>query len=249
MCTLALLHRVHPSYLWVVAANRDEAMARPSHPPALLRRGPTVIGGQDALAGGTWLGLNQHGLLVAVTNRHPAAVPNKTARSRGLLALDALALPDAPTAAAMTESAATASSPFNLLCADRNHCLVVSWNGSDVYTTALGPGSVALTHGEPNNSSESPRIARALNLMADLASHPPDALTTPLAQMCGSHLPPDQPFCLHSTAHGTVSSTILLVDANLRGTYLFAPGPPCVTPYHDLSPLLTELQSDHQPNE
>ena len=84
MCVLALL--LQPGRL-LVAANRDEAFDRPSGPPSEVE--PGVVAGVDLLRGGTWLGYNQHGLFVAVTNRKAPAV-EATSYSRGLLAREAL---------------------------------------------------------------------------------------------------------------------------------------------------------------
>jgi uncharacterized protein with NRDE domain len=84
MCVLAML--LEPGRL-LVAANRDERVDRPSAPPAEVE--PGVVAGRDLLAGGTWLGVNSHGLFVALTNRKiPASTPD--APSRGLLAREAL---------------------------------------------------------------------------------------------------------------------------------------------------------------
>lgn len=70
-----------------VAANRDEYLGRPSAPPSEIE--PGVIAGKDLQAGGTWMGVNRHGLFVAITNRRaPSRTPESP--SRGLLALEAL---------------------------------------------------------------------------------------------------------------------------------------------------------------
>ena len=83
VCVLAIL--LGPGR--VVAANRDESLGRPAAPPAEVE--PGIVAGRDLEAGGTWLGVNRHGLFVAVTNRgQPARTPES--RSRGLLALEAL---------------------------------------------------------------------------------------------------------------------------------------------------------------
>ena len=83
MCVLALFlgDRL------IVAANRDEFLERPSAPPVELE--PGIAGGKDLQSGGTWLGINKHGLFVAVTNRHEPA-PTADSTSRGLLAIEAL---------------------------------------------------------------------------------------------------------------------------------------------------------------
>src|SRR5215471_227882 len=52
MCTLAAFVRVFPGWPLVVAANRDEFLARPATPPVLLRDAPPrAVGGQDRSAG------------------------------------------------------------------------------------------------------------------------------------------------------------------------------------------------------
>ncbi len=87
MCVLAVFIDLWPGRPLVVAANRDEYLERPSAPPQELE--PGIVGGRDLRAGGTWLGANRHGLLVALTNRRaPSRTPESY--SRGLLALEAL---------------------------------------------------------------------------------------------------------------------------------------------------------------
>jgi uncharacterized protein with NRDE domain len=87
MCVLALWLGLDPKTPLVAAANRDESYDRPSSPPAEIE--PGIVAGKDLLGGGTWLGVNRHGLFVAVTNRKsPERTPDSL--SRGLLALEAL---------------------------------------------------------------------------------------------------------------------------------------------------------------
>src|SRR6266850_6639682 len=90
MCTLVLYFQVFPQYPLVIAANRDESLARPSSPPTLLHPTPWIYGGQDLLAGGTWLGINEYGLMAAVLNRRALHPADPHRRSRGLLCLDSL---------------------------------------------------------------------------------------------------------------------------------------------------------------
>ena len=51
---------------------------------------PQVRGGLDSLAGGTWLGVNDDGLVAAVLNRRGTLGPEPGKRSRGELVLEAL---------------------------------------------------------------------------------------------------------------------------------------------------------------
>ena len=84
MCTLALYFQVFPHYPLVVAANRDEFLARPATPPVLLREPPPrAFGGRDLTAGGTWLGIAETGVVAGLLNRRSATPPDTACRSRG----------------------------------------------------------------------------------------------------------------------------------------------------------------------
>jgi hypothetical protein len=69
MCTIITLFRVHPAFPLVIAANRDEKYARPSSGPALLAAPRAVVAGRDLNFGGTWFGINAHGIAVAVADQ------------------------------------------------------------------------------------------------------------------------------------------------------------------------------------
>ena len=83
MCLILTALDSHPDYSLVVAANRDEFYDRPTAAAAFWPEHPTILGGRDLKAGGTWLGIDRTGRFAAVTNfrqgeREPAAP-----RSRG----------------------------------------------------------------------------------------------------------------------------------------------------------------------
>lgn len=87
MCVLALLVDQFEGVPLLVAANRDESYARKALPPRVLE--PGIVGGQDVQSGGTWLGINNLGVFVGVTNREsPASTPESL--SRGVLTLETL---------------------------------------------------------------------------------------------------------------------------------------------------------------
>ena len=90
MCTLAAYVRVSAEIPLLVAANRDEFLDRPSAEPAVIAYRPAVFAGQDLSAGGTWFGVNEHGMVVGLLNRRQAAGLDPTRRSRGLLCLEIL---------------------------------------------------------------------------------------------------------------------------------------------------------------
>src|SRR5437870_4054608 len=91
MCTLAIYFQTFPDYPVVIAANRDEYLERPAVPPTNLCDHPRIVGGKDLRANGTWLGINEYGLVAGLLNRRNGEAENDpNLRSRGLLCLDVL---------------------------------------------------------------------------------------------------------------------------------------------------------------
>ena len=106
MCTVVLL--IRPGHDWPVmlAANRDERLDRAWDAPAEHWGGhPGVIAGRDRTAGGTWMGINRHGVVAAVLNRQGSLGPAPGKRSRGDLPLLALQHHSAQAAAEATRRA------------------------------------------------------------------------------------------------------------------------------------------------
>jgi len=120
MCTLVILRRPSSSVPVVIGANRDEMVSRPWRPPARhWPDRPHVIGGVDDVAGGTWMGVNDHGVVACILNREGTLGPAEGKRSRGELVLDTLDYPDArDAAAALSYLNGEAYRAFNLVIAD-----------------------------------------------------------------------------------------------------------------------------------
>src|SRR5262249_39125282 len=107
-------------YPLIIAANRDEHFDRPTAPPSLWPTEPKILAGKDLLAGGTWLGVNEHGLSVGILNRRSRGGPdplNQT-RSRGLLCLDLLSLKSAADAHAFVDRHQELYQPFTVVFVD-----------------------------------------------------------------------------------------------------------------------------------
>lgn len=82
MCLILFAHRATPRMPFVVAANRDESHARPSLAADWWSDAPEVLGGRDAMHGGSWLAISRMGRFAAVTNLRGQRTKR---RSRGLL--------------------------------------------------------------------------------------------------------------------------------------------------------------------
>jgi len=246
VCTLAIYRDVSTAYPLVVAANRDEFHARPTRAPGMLVEPSGVVAGIDLEAGGTWLGCRVAAspLVAGLLNRRSVdpAVPLPTGeRSRGLLCLDALRSPSATEAArCLSEDAVGRSGPFNLLVADRDAAFVFD-NEHGLRRTPLEPGLSVLTNLSVNDP-RCPRLASAVPGFEcagrTLAANPAlpavvEALREALSDHRNSLDPADQnPFarvCIHGSAYGTRSSTIIVVDDRSRVHYFHADGAPCTT--------------------
>lgn len=138
MCTVVILRRPGHSWPVLVGANRDEMKGRPWRPPARhWPDRPEVVAGLDEQAGGTWMGVNDHGVVAGVLNRPFSLGPAPNKRSRGELVLDALDFADAAdAAAALAEIEPDAYRPFNLFVIDNRDAFWLRNEGDD------GPGKV-----------------------------------------------------------------------------------------------------------
>src|SRR5687767_10349217 len=146
MCTLIVASRVWQDVPVVVAANRDERLDRPSVPPQPIAQGGVrFFAPRDLKSGGTWIGVNRHGLLVAITNRYTGALA-KAPRSRGLLVLDALSEDSAAHAVRRIASESpTRHDPFHLVMIDAHEAHLVWNDGARHHHETLAPGFHVVT--------------------------------------------------------------------------------------------------------
>jgi uncharacterized protein with NRDE domain len=242
MCLLALFFRAVPDAPLVVGANREEFYARGGEPPRILDGACRAVAGIDPLAGGTWLGVNQKGVLIAVTNRQRARVPVQP-RSRGLLVRELLTCPTARIAEkrATSELDSGQYQGCNLVCADRERAAVLQW-GDVLRVRALPPGLHVLANRDVDDEAD-PRVSFALKWLEQRDYSIAADCIAALKTLCAKGGDDGQPtMCFRGPERGTVSSTIVAVQPDLIGSvYLHAQGPPDRTPYVDYSPLLREL--------
>jgi uncharacterized protein with NRDE domain len=148
VCLLIALSGVLADAPLLVAANRDELYDRPAEVITVLRdRGPRILGGRDAVAGGTWLAINEHGVLAGLTNQPSARPRDDTRRSRGELPLAFAAHADAATAVAKVCAGLDPSdyNPCWLLVGDRHALFSVGLTGGHhPVVRQLPPGTYVL---------------------------------------------------------------------------------------------------------
>ena len=248
MCTLVVLRRSGHDWPLLLAANRDERTDRPWRPPGRhWPDRPQVVGGYDELAGGTWLALNDHGVVAAMMNRRGTLGARPDKRSRGELVLEALDHADAGAAAiALAELDATAYRGFNLVVADNRDAYWLA-NREDprgiIEVRPLPEGLSMLTAGDRNDPS-SPRISAHLPAFEAAAAPDPEAGiwtgweermaargggADPMADMC----------VVTDVGFGTLSSSLIALPAaelaDRSPIWRFAAGPPDRTPYRPVT--------------
>ncbi|MCL6502910.1 MAG: NRDE family protein [Pirellulales bacterium] len=252
MCLILLVHRVVDGYPLLLAANREESYSRPTAPPQLHVGPPRVVCGTDLLAGGTWLAVNEYGLVAAVTNRPYQHAPREP-RSRGLLCRDVARMCHAADALelAREELANDCYAGVNLLVADPQQAWVLS-AAERISVERLEPGMHLLAAGNANDPHDA-RLARVRRMFGSKPAPTAEEFCRRARTICSLPAGEDGPaILLRRPGGGTVSSTILtLADKREASQFWHAPGPPDQTPYHDLSHLLHALWSaqSHKPAE
>jgi hypothetical protein len=247
MCTLVILRR--PEHRWpvLVGANRDEMIDRPWLPPARhWPDRPEVFGPIDLLAGGSWLGINDWGVVAAVLNRTGSLGPAPNRRSRGELVLEALDHADAVDAAnALSYLDPDAYRSFNLIVADeRDGFWLRHAGGRRIELRPLKDGLSLIAAGDIDDLG-SRRLQLALPAFrAWPVPEPERGEWVGWEQLLGSNrAPPGEPAAaamrFRTDGYGTTSSALIALptraEPELRPAFRFASWLPEETPWQDVS--------------
>lgn len=253
MCTIIAAVQVWPGRPLVIAANRDEALDRPAIDPRVWAAGELssrrVLAPRDLRAGGTWLGINDAGLFVGITNRR--AIPKPGRRSRGELVFEALGAADQREARArIARLAAHDYNPFHLLFADRSGASVIWSDGEQLHELELSRGVHWITErsfgaaaserhailerrAEQLAAGLAPDLDGWRSILADHGPHAPGLLSIRLDGVCVHARPIN---------YGTRSSTVVeLGEARGELNFFHAAGRPCETPLLDQHEAVAQL--------
>ena len=204
----------------LVAANRDEAYARPFSAPRRWVAATPFWAPRDEEEGGTWIGVNASGLVAAITNRsREQEQPGRA--SRGHLVTGLLSAPDPGAARAWldTELAGAARNPCQLLVAQGACAWVCAVGGGGPVWTDLAPGMHVLS-----NLHDIDEIDFGLDVGADWDE------IAPIMADTRKNLPRDFAVCKRAGWRGTVASA--LIEPGKR--FLFAGGPPDTCDYTEV---------------
>ena len=233
--------------------------------PSCTDDGPRIVGGRDDLAGGTWLAVNEHGVVAGLTNRPVPGGPDRTKKSRGELPL-VIARHSTAAAGVADFTRSVRPAEYNqafLLAADRESLFYLEL-GADgtLLTRELGPGvhvleNVSLDTRSPKVDAVREDIAAASTNGRSLWSSYPHLLARhqvawfePIHNSSapeGARDPATFAACVHTENYGTRSSTMVRVppSADDRPEVWVADGPPCNTAFVDASPLWARGATTH----
>lgn len=243
MCTLHLFFQVFPGEPILFAANRDEILDRAWSGPEMLSSVPRIWGPRDLVAGGTWLGVNEAGVLVSLAN-HEGTLRRDSASlcTRGAVVLETLRHGTAEEARRFAEWAAPVCKAYTLLVADPRRAVVIDHGPEGTQTYRLLPGCHVITNARFRDP-EDPKARRSLARMGDLAARNGTPTERELAQFLADHEPsgPEQdPLCVHPvppSRFGTSSASVIRIgpSGEVR-KFLLSVGPPCRNPLQELTP-------------
>jgi len=229
----------------LIALNREENPDRESLPPKIQSGRPRSVCGVDMPLGGTWAGVNQHGLFVGVANCPKKVLPGDP-RSRGLLCRELLGCQNAEEALdlAQRELHTGVYAGANFMCVDRTSGGVVH-GGDEIDVVTLKPGLHILSENRLDdiNDYRQELVRRLLTLQRI------DSAITFFAvagRVFSSN--PDASgkmgILVKKPNRRTVSSMLVsLTEKTQRSVMQFAAGSPDACPYEDVSALLRQVLS------
>jgi uncharacterized protein with NRDE domain len=226
MCLVFISFQNARSHPVMIGANREESRRRPTTSPVccVQQHLHCLLAGADHGPDGsfpemgTWLGVNQAGVAVAVTNRHDGELTAaEQIRSRGLLTVELLGYREPEQAAhwAQLQLARGGFGGCNFLIASAAAAFVVEAPGARrIALSRLQPGIHAMTNLDLDDDTDS-RIA-----LVRATVRPADFISS------AGRLGRDERILVSGAERGTISSSMILagddivlyhIDGNPRG--------------------------------
>ena len=226
MCVLLLSLGQHQKYPLVVAANRDEFLARPTRAAGFWEDAPHILAGRDLSQGGTWLGITRDGRFAAVTNFRDPPAKRTDRPSRGHLVSEFLRGSGTPAAYAVEVAGrAQQYNGFSLIVGHgREFCYCTNLEREP---RALSPGLYGLS----NHLLDTPwpKVVRGKQALARLMTDEDGPQPEQLFSILADGAPADEtelpdtgigrerelwlsPLFISGTDYGTRSSTVLWIE-------------------------------------
>jgi len=249
MCSIVILRQSDSEWPILIGANRDEMVERQSLSPGRhWNQQKHIIAGKDVEAGGTWLGVNDYGLVAAVLNRMDTLGPLKNKRSRGELVLEALDHADASEALnAIVDIEKDSYRGFNMLIADNTNAYwIKSDEGNPIIEYFDIPEGLSMITAHDRNDMSSERIKTYLDQFSiATAPDPTTSNWTDWELLLGSSYSksnnPLSAMCVKTDmGFQTVSSSLIALPnfepklALKKPIFRFCPSSPDITPFQDV---------------
>ena len=245
MGIVAVYYKKLPDAPLLIALNREESPARESLPPKIQSGRPRSVCGVDLQAGGTWGGVNQHGLFAAVVNCPKKTLPAEP-RSRGLLCRELLSCQNAEEALdlAQRELQTGCYAGAHYVCVDRMSGGVVH-GGNDVDLERFKPGLHILTENRVNDIGDyRQEFARRLLTLQRIDSAISFFAVASRVFSSSPDASGKMGVLVRKVEKRTVSSMLVsLTEKTQRSVMQFSSGPPDMCPYEDVSALLRQVLS------
>jgi len=248
-----VLHRLLRDYPVVALHNRYLGKDTVEEPP---QRTGSVVYPVDVASGGTWIGFNDEGLLLAITNQETQTL-DKPGRSRGLLALDILRdCASADEARDVLLDSATRkpyrTGNFAVFDAETGHHVV--WDMGTHHNTidpgVFAMGTVTVVPGIQWSESSrrmyensKQRVARAHELLDSYRPRSIEEAVETMMRVSADHAHgrTEASICWHHPDYMQTSSTIMAPGPEPK--VLYCRGNHCENPYEDYSRAISPKAS------
>ncbi len=232
MCSLVVARGLRGGPGLFVIHNRDEQLSRPSAPPMRWERGEReILAPRDLKAGGTWLGLNDRGVVAAITNRYRSR-PASEHRSRGELPVMALEAESAREGAErVAKVGAGEYGGFHLVVADEAETFVV-WNDQEEVRLQEVEQAVLVMTERGLGAARSRRYEMLVGAMEGVEEWPEEGeeFFRGWMQITDEEDPLEGTCICSGPVYGTKCSAVIVVDEG-AARFEYADGPPCRVGY------------------
>jgi hypothetical protein len=222
----------------VIAANRDEFYERQGEPAQWREGSPhDYVAPRDPEEGGTWIGINQEGLFVALTNRLERD-GSSGSRSRGHLVRELLET-TAETSEVdrwLDEEDSRNYGDYSLVAIDGDSLLSQSVNGNQSERAHHESGNFVLSSERGFEWIESGEWDR-FPWRTESGREDSDKLRGRLQSFCKQtdSFRHRDAVCRKGEDTGTLSSSIVIIDRSRPELFIdFSQGPPCEAPYRSV---------------
>ena len=162
MCTLVISRNLNSPWPVMIASNRDENISRRFLPPGKhWVNNPNIFAGYDKKEGGSWLGINNKNLLIALLNRPNQQLKKNFKTSRGQIVIEGLKQKNSIEAINRIKTIDINKwKPFNVIVADYKEAYWIKNDGLNPLEISTIPMGVSMIDSKDLNDLNSERFVK-----------------------------------------------------------------------------------------